>query len=41
MVDIATSPKLYSVLVEGTLLFKEGLDIDFYSGHILIMMGTL
>jgi G8 domain len=41
MVDIANSPKLYSVLVEGKMMFKDGMDIEFNSGHILVMMGKL
>ena len=41
MVDIPVSPKLYCVLVEGTMLFRDGIDIDFYVNYILVRMGTL
>lgn len=39
MVDIPVTPKLYSILVEGTLIFKDGIDISLNSNFILIRMG--
>jgi hypothetical protein len=41
MVDIPVSPKLYCVLVEGTMLFRDGMDINFNVNYILVRMGTL
>jgi G8 domain len=41
MVDVESTPRLYSVLVEGKMMFKDGMDIQFNAGHILVMMGQL
>lgn len=40
MVDIPVSPRLYSVLVQGTMMFLDGIDQNFYANFILIRMGT-
>ena len=41
LVDIAKSPRLYAVFVEGQLIFQDGQDQEFYSNFILVRRGRL
>lgn len=41
LVDIASSPRLYAVFVEGSMIFQDGQDQQFYSNFILVRRGRL
>jgi hypothetical protein len=40
-VDVAKTPRLFAVFVEGSLIFKDGVDQEFYANFILVRMGKI